>query len=88
MILDEIGAHVSPAQAIAAMWLFAGFFAGKAIRVGAELVWCSFTGRQLRPCGCRHCVSVRLAANRPRPQHNHGAANVIPFPAAARERAA
>jgi hypothetical protein len=72
------------------MWLFAGFFTGKAVRVGAELAWCALTGRDLRPCACRHCVSVRLAVNRPRPHSHwsHGAANVIPFPPVGRERVA
>jgi hypothetical protein len=77
MILEEIGNHVSPAQAIAALWLFAGFFTGNAIRVGAELAWCSLTGRRIRPCACRHCVSVRMAAAR---EPRERAAEVIPFP--------
>lgn len=77
MILNEIGNHVSPAQALAAVVVTAGFFAGKTAHLGAEWAWCSLTGRQIRPCGCRHCRSVRHAASLPRQQD---LAQVIPFP--------
>jgi hypothetical protein len=78
VIIDEIGNHVSPVQAFAAVWLFAGFFAGKALRVGTELMWCSITGRDIRPCKCRHCRSVRMAAGLAHTRQ--GLAEVIPFP--------
>lgn len=76
MILEEIGNHVSPTQAIAAVWLAVGFFAGKAALIGAEWAWCSLTRRDIRPCRCRHCASVRLAVNLA--DERRGAA-VIPF---------
>jgi hypothetical protein len=63
MIVREAAHHVSPAQAIAAAWVFAGFITAKGARLGVELAWCTATGRQMRPCGCRHCHNGRLAAD-------------------------
>lgn len=78
MIIEEISNHVSPAQAIAAAWLFTGFVACKAAQLGAEWAWCSLTGREVRPCGCQHCVNMRMAAELSRARVE--LAEVIPLP--------